>query len=167
MWSFKHLIKCQWHKNPKVKVSKSQKRFMIYSILSRKDQKNSAVLLWYLRLNCFCSFFWENWRHHKLLLRNTDFHESCFHKFKMLESVLVKVRYVLLYIKSLFFIFWLQSEFLTQKKRFFKKNLMIHWIKVCKTMLRHVISFIIELVEKVNKNSLELKQKCRTGDTFI
>ena len=28
-------------------------------------QKDSSLLLWYLKSNCFRSFFWENWRHKK------------------------------------------------------------------------------------------------------
>ena len=40
-----------------VKVSKSQKGIMVSSILPKNKWKVSALVLWYLRSNCFCSFF--------------------------------------------------------------------------------------------------------------
>ena len=32
---------------------------------SKKRTKNSTWLQWYLKSNCFRSFFWKNWRHQK------------------------------------------------------------------------------------------------------
>ena len=50
---------CVYNRQEKgdIKVSKSRKRFMVSSILPNNKQKNSTLLLWYLRLNCFRSFF--------------------------------------------------------------------------------------------------------------
>ena len=48
---------CRVHTNPRcfanyVKVSESRKQFML-----PKNEQKSPTLLWYLRSNCFCSFF--------------------------------------------------------------------------------------------------------------
>ena len=36
------------------------KGLFVSSILPKNKQNNSTQLLWYLRLNCFCSFLWKN-----------------------------------------------------------------------------------------------------------
>ena len=40
-----------------LKVSKSRKQFMVSSILPKNERKNSTLLLWYLRSNCFLLVF--------------------------------------------------------------------------------------------------------------
>ena len=48
-----------------LKVRKSRNDFFEPTFLPKTKQMNSILLLWNLRLTCFCSFFGGNWRHQK------------------------------------------------------------------------------------------------------
>ena len=48
---------------------------------SKNEQMNSTLLLWCLRLTCFCSFIGRNWRHQKDISKLTDLQEGHFFKF--------------------------------------------------------------------------------------
>ena len=51
--------------------------FCIFNSPKKWTKKKSTLLLWYLKLNCFCSFFWDNWRHQKGISKITDLYMWC------------------------------------------------------------------------------------------
>ena len=103
-----------------------------------------------------------------MLLRFTDLYESYFHEFKMLESVLVKIRY---YYKGIILYILITIRISDSKKKHRKKFEKKIDDSLNKSLWNHVTSKLLVLSwnwwKKVKKISLELKQKYRTGDTFI
>ena len=55
-----------------IKVSKTRKQIVKPWILPKNERMNLTLLLWYLRLTCFRSFFGRNWRHQKDISKLTD-----------------------------------------------------------------------------------------------
>ena len=55
-----------------LKVRQSRNDFFKPLFPPKNERRNSTLLLWYLRLTCFRSFFGENWRHQKDVSKLTD-----------------------------------------------------------------------------------------------
>ena len=55
-----------------LKVRQSRNDFFKPTFLSKNEQTNSTLLLWYLRSTCFCLFFGRNRRHQKDITKLTD-----------------------------------------------------------------------------------------------
>ena len=60
---------CKWDEEEStfqfLKGQKISKGFLMSSISSKNERRNSTSLLWYLKSTCFCSFFGGNRRHQK------------------------------------------------------------------------------------------------------
>ena len=69
-----------------LKVRQSRNYFFKPKFLPKNEQTNLTLLLWYLRSNCFRSFFGRNWRHQKDISKLTDLyktHSRCMNYFNV------------------------------------------------------------------------------------
>ena len=57
---------------PALKVRQSQNDFFKLTFFPKNERKNLTLLLWYLRLTCFHSFFGRNWRQQKDISKLND-----------------------------------------------------------------------------------------------
>ena len=64
-----------WQPTP-LKVRKSRNDIFKPTFLIKIERTNSTLLLWNLRLTCFCLFFGRNWRHQKDISKLTDLYTA-------------------------------------------------------------------------------------------